>query len=181
MLTVNRAETVFSNLKTGYSAAGIKPTAPSTAHSPGFSLIELLVVLAIAALILAVTPPLLSNAMPGLQLKSTARQMAAGLRYARGRAVAGRSEVNFSVDLEARSVVVTHRDGVISIPDDLDVALVTAASELENETVGHIRFYPDGTSTGGRVTVSYKGNGYAVDVDWLTGRVSIEATEVPEV
>ena len=158
-----------------------RQSTPATRYSAGFSLIELLVVLAIAALILAVTPPLLSNAMPGLQLKSTARQMAAGLRYARDRAVARRSEVNFSVDLEARSVTVTGRKGVISISDDLDVSLVTAASELVGETLGHIRFYPDGTSTGGRVTVGYKGNGYAVDVDWLTGRVSIDATEVPEV
>jgi general secretion pathway protein H len=150
-------------------------------YSPGFSLIELLVVLAIAALIMTVTPPLLSNAMPGLQLKSTARQVAAGLRYARDRAVARRSEVSLTVDLEARSVTVTDRDGEIAIPDDLEISLVTAASELRDETLGHIRFYPDGTSTGGRVTVSYRGNGYAVDVDWLTGRVSISATEVPEV
>ena len=150
-------------------------------YPSGFSLIELLVVLLIATLIMTVTPPMLSSAMPGLQLKSTARQLAAGLRYARDRAVAGRSEVKLTVDLEARSVSVTHRKDGISIPDDLEISLVTAASELEDETLGHIRFYPDGTSTGGRVTVSYRGNGYAVDVDWLTGRVSISATEVPAV
>jgi len=158
-----------------------RPSKPTKRYPAGFSLIELLVVLAIAALILAVAPPMLSNAMPGLQLKSTARQLASGLRYARDRAVAGRSEVNFTVDLEARTVTVTNREAVIGIPDSLEVSLVTAASELVNETLGHIRFYPDGTSTGGRVTVSYKGNGYDVDVDWLTGRVSIDAAEVPEV
>ncbi len=36
-----------------------------------------------------------------------------------------------------------------------------------------IRFYPDGSSTGGRNTGSSGEGKYLVDVDWLTGRVSI--------
>ena len=146
----------------------------------GFTLIELIVVLAIAGLIMAVTPALLSKAMPGLQLKSTARQLAAGLRFARGRAVVRRTEAVLTLDLEARSVTVSGREGSLSIPDDLDIELVSAVSELEDETLGHIRFFPDGSSSGGRITLGYRGSGYDLDVDWLTGRVSIAAAEVPE-
>ena len=162
------------------SVVNIQCPASSLRYSTGFSLIELLVVLAIAALILTVTPPLLSSAMPGLQLKSSARQVAAGLRYARDRAVVERTETRLMLDLESGIITVTDRGGSISIPEDLNIALVTAVSELDSDKQGHIRFYPDGTSTGGRITLSYKGNGYAVDVDWLTGRVSINATEVLE-
>ncbi len=38
---------------------------------------------------------------------------------------------------------------------------------------GGIRFYPDGSSTGGRVTLSLEGLQMRVDVEWLTGRVRI--------
>lgn len=149
-------------------------------RAKGFTLIELLVVLAIAGLIMAVTPPLLSSAMPGLQLKGTARQLAAGLRFARGRAVAQRAEAVLALDLETRSVSISGREGSLSIPDDLDVELVSAVSELQDEGTGSIRFFPDGSSTGGRITLSYRGRGYDLDVDWLTGRVSIVAAELPE-
>ncbi len=39
---------------------------------------------------------------------------------------------------------------------------------------GAIRFYPDGSSTGGRITVASGERKFLVDVDWLTGRVSIK-------
>jgi len=143
----------------------------------GFTLIEILVVLALAGLILAVTPPLLSKAMPGLQLKSTARELAAGLRFARSRAVSQRTEAVLTLDLEARSATVSGRDKSLSIPEEFDVELVSTRGEMESDTQGSIRFYPDGTSTGGRITLGYKGGGYDLDVDWLTGRVSLAEME----
>ena len=153
---------------------------PRASAATGFTLIELIVVLAIAGLIMAVTPPLLSKAMPGLQLKSTARQLAAGLRFARGHAVTRRTEAALTLDLEARTATIDGRKGTLSIPEDLDLELVSTVGELEDENRGRIRFYPDGSSTGGRITLGYKGNGYDLDVDWLTGRVSIAAAEVPQ-
>jgi general secretion pathway protein H len=51
--------------------------------------------------------------------------------------------------------------------------LLTAQTEVESDHRGSIRFYPDGSSTGGRITVSSGERQYLVDVDWLTGRVAI--------
>ena len=45
---------------------------------------------------------------------------------------------------------------------------------MSSDKRGAIRFYPDGSSTGGRITVSSGERKFLVDVDWLTGRVSIE-------
>ena len=39
--------------------------------------------------------------------------------------------------------------------------------------MGSIRFYPDGGSNGGRITVASGARKFDVDVDWLTGRVAI--------
>jgi general secretion pathway protein H len=148
--------------------------APRAARGAGFTLIELLLVLAIAGLLMAVTPPLLSSAFPGLQLKGTAREVAAGLRSARDRAIASRSQVVVTLDLQARQMRVPGRPRPVALPKDLDVKLTTAQSELADEAHGGIRFYPDGTCTGGRVTLRYRKAGYDVDLDWLTGRIRVE-------
>ena len=46
----------------------------------GFTLLELLVVLALATLLIALVPPLISAALPGVELKSSARKVAASVR-----------------------------------------------------------------------------------------------------
>ena len=45
-------------------------------------------------------------------------------------------------------------------------------AELDDKT-GAIRFFPDGGSDGGRVTIAAGERKYEVDIDWLTGRVAI--------
>ena len=52
--------------------------------------------------------------------------------------------------------------------------LYTAQSEIVDDKHGAIRFYPDGSSTGGRVTLASGERKFLVDVDWLTGRVTIK-------
>ena len=55
----------------------------------------------------------------------------------------------------------------------IELKLFTAQSDLVSEHAGAIRFYPDGGSNGGRVTLAAGERKYEVDVDWLTGRVAI--------
>jgi general secretion pathway protein H len=145
----------------------------SSGRDAGFTLLEMILVLVIAGLVLAVTPPLLSAAMPGLQLKGTARELAAGLRYARDRAVTSGVSSTLSVDLDKHRFRVSGRNRRFELPDGLEYRLVTAQQELTGDRSGAIRFFPDGSSTGGRLTVSHKDRKLEVDVDWLTGRVRI--------
>ena len=154
--------------------AGNRPQGALTARCSGFTLLELLVVLAIAGMILAVTPPLFSAALPGLQMKSSARQLASALRYARSSAVTQQSQTIVTLDVANREFTVTGRAKAYEFPEQFKLKLFTARSELsEDGTKGNIRFFPDGGSTGGRVTVSYGERSHEIDVDWLTGRVRI--------
>ncbi len=59
-------------------------------------------------------------------------------------------------------------------PTNLGLQLLTGTAELIDDGSGRIRFYPDGTSTGGRVTVTDAGRDYNVRIDWLTGRVTVD-------
>jgi general secretion pathway protein H len=139
----------------------------------GFTLIELVVVLAIGVAIYAV---LLAVPMGGgrADLKAAARTLASGLREAQTTAMATRRDATLTLDLEAREFLVAGETEPRKLPDDVDLKLYTAQSEVLGERTGAIRFYPDGSSTGGRVTLASGQREYRVDVDWLTGRVSIE-------
>jgi general secretion pathway protein H len=55
----------------------------------------------------------------------------------------------------------------------LTLALLTVSGERRNAETGGIRFNPDGSSTGGRVSIGDGRRSIAVGVDWLTGRVSV--------
>jgi general secretion pathway protein H len=139
----------------------------------GFTLIELLVALAVMAAVLTVAVPLISNVMPGVTLKSAARDVAAALRTSRSRAISGNREATFTLDVGTRRYAVDGEQRVGTLAEDLEVSFVSARSERLDETTGIVRFYPDGSSTGGRVSLSRGEREYHVDVDWLTGRISI--------
>lgn len=139
----------------------------------GFTLLELIVVLVLAVLLLALVPPLISSAMPGAEINGAARKIAAGLRYTRSRAVATQQEQALVVDLEQRSFTVPGRKQAVNLPSSLHIKLLTTRADLQNERLGGIRFFPDGSSTGGRVTLKGDGSEYVIDVQWLTGKVTI--------
>lgn len=141
--------------------------------SRGFTLLELLVVLAIGVLIISLVPPLLSGMEGTTELRAAARQLAAGLRQARNEAVIKQREATLTLDLERRRFTVTGSAQEHALPENLSVNLFTAQAELLNTATGRIRFFPDGSSTGGRIDLANKRFAYGVDVDWLTGRVRI--------
>ncbi|CAG0965714.1 hypothetical protein BURK1_00955 [Burkholderiales bacterium] len=138
------------------------------------TLIEILIVLSIMAIGAAFVVPMIggTGATTG-ELKSAARQLAAGLRLARSEAIAQRRETLVMLDLEKRTFRVAGDARDIALPDKVDLKLFTAQSDLVDERQGAIRFFPDGGSNGGRVTVSSGERKFEVDVDWLTGRVAI--------
>ncbi|MCM2328185.1 MAG: GspH/FimT family pseudopilin [Lysobacter sp.] len=140
----------------------------------GFTLLELLMVLVIAAAGYALVVRFTAGGVSGAELKSAARAVAAGLRDARGTAIARQESAALVLDLEHRSFEVSGRGRARSLPGRLELKLYTAQSEIVDEKRGAIRFYPDGSSTGGRVTVASGERRFLVDVDWLTGRVSIK-------
>lgn len=147
-------------------------------RSLGFTLLELMLVLAIAALVLGIALPLMSSALPGVQLNGSARELAATLRYARSRAMATDTEVVVHLDLDQREVGLTGSTKTIHIPQGLEITLDTAQSELTGDRSGAIRFYPQGSSTGGRITLLQGERQLRVDVDWLTGRVRLSKMEL---
>ena len=140
----------------------------------GFTLLELMLVLVIAAAAYVLVIRFTGSGVSGAELKSAARTVAAGLRAARSDAIATQDSASLMLDLERRVIQVSGTHRPYALPDRVELKLYTAQSEIVDEKQGAIRFYPDGSSTGGRVTVASKERQFLVDVDWLTGRVTIK-------
>ncbi len=139
-----------------------------------FTLIELLVVMALAALLLSAVPPLITAALPGVELKGGARRMVSGLRLAREASIRNGSDVAFVIDVEGRVAQIDGNFPQISLPKKAIIKLVAAQSEMRDDGVGAIRFFPDGSSTGGRIFLGREGRGgYQIGVTWLTGRIQL--------
>jgi general secretion pathway protein H len=152
----------------------LRPTGVDAMRAaPGFTLIELLVVLTLIGLLVAVVIPMFGNGVSTTELKSDTRAVAAGLRQARGQAIAQRGEAVLMLDLAAHSFSVPPDPRVHKLAPQLELKLFTAQSDLVNDNVGAIRFFADGGSNGGRITLASGERKFNVDVDWLTGRVAI--------
>ena len=145
----------------------------SRRRAAGVTLLELMIVLMIIAFVSAIVVPMLSGGVSTSELRSAAREVASGLRYARGQAIAKRTESLLVINLDARTFSLPPDERLHKLPEKLEVKLFTAQSDLLNEKIGAIRFFPDGGSNGGRITLAAGERKFDVDVDWLTGRVAI--------
>lgn len=139
----------------------------------GFSLIELTIVLVIMVAGVALVGPNISSGSASSQIKAAARDFASALRYARGQSIISHQEIFVSLDLDNNEYRLSNRDKVYQVGDEIEISLVTAQSEQTGEGQGNIRFFPDGSSTGGRITLAIGENKWLVDVNWLTGYVQL--------
>lgn len=150
-----------------------RPAPERHRYAEAFTLIELLVVLVIMALALAVTPIFLSNDAPTINLKTASREIASAIRLTQSEAIKQNREVVFVLDVDARQYTIGEggRQGAVS--RDLTLELYTAQDERLDKSKAGIRFFPDGSSTGGKITISNGARSYKVAINWLTGKVTI--------
>lgn len=139
----------------------------------GFTLIELTVVLLIVVLGFSVMGTNISSGNKSTQLKAVVRDLASALRYARGQALISHQQVVVSINLAENSYQISNRDKVYQFSDEIDVTVVIAQDELKDDEVAQLRFYADGSCSGGRLTLEWDEMVATVDINWLTGKVGI--------
>ena len=136
----------------------------------GFTLVEMLVVLAIIALTATFAAPLLSGGADGLRLDMASRELATALRVTRSAAITRNTQIALMIDVDRRtfgSTVVSPRPFGPNIEARLTYASVMRSAPSD----GGFQFFPDGSSTGGDVTLSLRGKQTKLCIDWLTGTV----------
>jgi len=142
----------------------------------GVTMLEMLLVVAIIAAASLLAAAVLSGGFAGMQLRSSAKEIAAQLRYARAQALNTGQQQKFVIDPTAHTWrTVNDRHG--EIPRKLGILFTGTRGLQARAGEGAILFFPDGASTGGRVQLSAGKAAWNVDVAWLTGEVTLKRGE----
>jgi general secretion pathway protein H len=141
-------------------------------RSRGVTLLELVIVLALIALLSISAAPMIGKGMGTIDQRAAAQKVSAAFKSARNIAVSQRKDI--AVIVNTKTLTVTPADAEpIQLPAGITVDLTTIEKEKIDDDSAAIRFYPDGGSTGGRVILKKGDRALRVDVDWLTGRVKV--------
>jgi general secretion pathway protein H len=139
----------------------------------GFTLIEIVCVLAIITMLAAIVMPSIPRGTSRARLESFAVEAAAMLKGDRNSAIRGRAQVATRIDPTNRSIRSGATGRVIRIPDDVAFDATLAARCNQRPDGATIRFFASGMSCGGVIALSRLGVGYQIRVNWLTGGVEI--------
>ena len=139
----------------------------------GFTVLELLVVLAVMVFLLAAMPQVFTAVRPGVRAQSAALLLASDLRQARNAAIMGNRGVRLDLDLTTGGYFVDAGRRQRHLPEGATLRFRGPRAEM-NGNMAAIRFFPDGSSTGGEIGLSYEKQQRTVAVHWLDGRISVD-------
>jgi general secretion pathway protein H len=144
-----------------------------TVAEAGFTLLEMLLVLGVMAVAAVFAMPLATRPAGDATLNATARKLANDMRIARASAIRDNRERTLTIDLAGRRFWVDGVTGASPIASGIAVDFVTVRAEQLNERQGRLRFFVDGSATGGNVILKGGGRVVTVKLDWMTGHASV--------
>jgi general secretion pathway protein H len=139
----------------------------------GFTLLEMVCVLAIIALLAAVLLPFIPRETSRARLQAYALQTATLLSADRVAAISRRTSVATLVDAGARAIHSGARPDSIHIPDDVRFDAILPQTCRQRAALSTISFFANGTSCGGTIALTRFDAGFEIRVNWLTGRIEI--------
>jgi general secretion pathway protein H len=145
-------------------------------NSVGFTLVELLVVLAMIALLVALVRPLYSAAVPGARVRTEILDLAVSLRQSRNRAISSGKVIAVEFDTEHARYAIG--PDITELPASTRLFAVQRGMNpvqliATDDPIVRLEFHPDGSSTGASVELRNTSASWQLDVDWLTGRVRV--------
>lgn len=137
----------------------------------GFTLFELLVVLALVALIFTFSLPRMTEVFSLFDRQRIVKDIVAAMKDTRTHALRFQQPAEFSIDTEGHYYQTTASSERHEIPHKVDIKLVTARS-LITQNRAAFRFFADGSASGGKLTLSFDDEVHVIQVNWLTGQIS---------
>lgn len=146
----------------------------------GMTLLEMLAVLVIMAVATVMAVPLVRPPSPERILETAAIEISQRARAVRAAAIATNGEGSLLVDVDGRTIATRIADASaplpggrpLQLPSGMTLSITSSAADLEPGRIAAIRFFADGSSSGGRITLQLAERRYVVAVDWLSGRVT---------
>lgn len=139
----------------------------------GFTLLEIVCVLAIIALLAAIVVPAIPHATSLPRIEGYALQTAALLNADHDAAQRQHREVATVIDAPSREIRSGAGGRVLHFPSDVTVQAILAKRCNDLVAGPTIRFLGSGLSCGGAVALTRGGAGFQVRVNWLTGGAEV--------
>lgn len=151
-------------------------TGARRARAGGFSLLEMVLVMALIAAATALAAAALGGGLDRMRLRSASKEVAAQLRFTRAQAMATGQPQRFTIDPHAHTWTAPKgRHG--ELPAKLAIVFTGAREVQPAQGIGAIQFFADGASTGGRIRMTAGQASWDVDVAWLTGQVRLRRAD----
>jgi general secretion pathway protein H len=139
----------------------------------GFTLLEMVCVIALVAMIAAVLLPFLPRHTSRSRLQAYALEAATLLKADRYTAIRRHADVSTLVDAPSRAIRSGATSQIVRIPDDVRFDALLPKTCRQREALSTISFFADGMSCGGSIALSRLDTAYEIRVNWLTGRIEI--------
>jgi general secretion pathway protein H len=139
----------------------------------GFTLIEVVCVLAIISLLAAILLPEIPRGTSHARLQAYALEIATVLESDRNAAMRHRELIATEINALGRSVKSGASARTVRVPNDVQFDAALASRCNQREAGSMIVFFSSGMSCGGVIALTKLGAGYQIRVNWLTGGVEI--------
>jgi general secretion pathway protein H len=142
---------------------------PQNSATAGFTLMEMLVVLAIIALTAAIALPSINSKKRDIDL--TAVSIENLLSEARLSAISKHVIADVTFEEASKSFVGFERKHAVQLGADLSASIVTGKRE---DGLPRFSFLPDGTSSGGEILLQQGKVVRTIHVSWFSGRILLK-------
>lgn len=137
-------------------------------------MVELLVVLAIMALVVTLLAPMLRIGRSGADLRSASGEMLAAMRTARSLAIAQNRTTAIVLDPTYRRYGESRRNH--QLPNGMTMSWHALWPVAGDNDLGAIYFFPDGSASGGEIDLKTGNAVGAIVVDWFSGLASLHGS-----
>lgn len=139
----------------------------------GFTLLEMVCVIAIVAMLAAIVLPIAPRGTSHPRLEAYAVEVATLLKADRNAAMQLRARVSAQVNARDRLVTSGARGQIVRVPEDVVLDALLPERCNGQPAFSTISFFATGMSCGGVIRLVRFGSGFDIRVNWLTGEVEI--------
>lgn len=157
-------------LATGRRASVIAPSR----QAAGFTLLELMVVMAILVLMASAVPISINRMMPGRRVAVVTERVSTAIRDAQAQSAASGSPIRLEVGQSELTSLQSSRAGATGVKQRLVTTATSttlSAKSFDGRLIPAVMVFPDGATSGGVISIVDGVHRAQVSISALTGRV----------